>query len=171
MKKQYSWLQRGATCSIINTVTTGRCSMISAIISNGEFLCLIVENTGNSENLKFFLYILKYAIEFIMLRRLSEWVFMLDNASIHWSNSTIKLIKEIEIHCKFLPAYSSMLAPVELFFRMVKNKQRANLISQEIWFNNVQGRIEHFKSLQNWSKESIKMMWIQFIKNKKRINI
>ena len=49
LKKQYSWLPRGATNSIINTVTTGRCSMISAIISNGEFLWLIVENTGNSE--------------------------------------------------------------------------------------------------------------------------
>ena len=110
---------------------------------------------------------MKYAIEFIMMRKLSKWVIILDNASIHWSNSTIKLIKEIEIHCIFLSAYSPMLAPVELFFRMVKNKLRANLISQEIWFNNVQGRIEHFKSLQNWSKESIKMMWIQFIKIKK----
>ena len=110
---------------------------------------------------------MKYAIEFIKMRKLSEWVFMLDNASTHWSNSTIKLIKEIEIHCKFLSAYSSIIAPFELFFRMVKNKLRANPTSQEIWFNNVQGRIEHFKSLQNWSKESIKMMWIQFIKNKK----
>ena len=71
------------------------------------------------------------------MRKISEWVFMPDNASIHWSNSTIKLVKEIEIHCKFLPAYSPMLAPVELFFRMVKNKLIVNLINQEIWFNNV----------------------------------
>ena len=48
LKKQYSWLPRGATNSIIYTVTTGRCSMISEIISNGEIICLIVENTGNS---------------------------------------------------------------------------------------------------------------------------
>ena len=49
LKRQYSWLPKGVTSSIIWNTLTGRWSMFTAITSNGEFLSLIVDDTGNSE--------------------------------------------------------------------------------------------------------------------------
>ena len=63
LKRQYSWLPKGVKSSIICTVATGIWSMIFAILSNEEFLCLITENTGNAQNFWDFLCILVYAIE------------------------------------------------------------------------------------------------------------
>ena len=48
LKKQYSWLFKAITCSIICTVATGRWSIISAILSNGELFCSITDHTGNA---------------------------------------------------------------------------------------------------------------------------
>ena len=48
LKRQYSWLPKGITSFILCTVATGRWSIISAILSNGEFLCLITDDTGNA---------------------------------------------------------------------------------------------------------------------------
>ena len=95
---------------------TGRCSMISAIFLNGEFLWLIRENTGNSKKFRDFIYILNYALQFAKMNKMSECAIILDNASIHCSDSTINLIKKININWIFLPAYSLMLVSVELFF-------------------------------------------------------
>ena len=58
LKKQYSWLPKGITSPIINTIATGRCWMITSILSNGEFLSLIFNNTGNSSKFCDFLWII-----------------------------------------------------------------------------------------------------------------
>ena len=68
LKRQYSWLPKGVTSSIICTVATGMWSMISAILSNEEFLFLITENTGNAQKFWDFLSILVFAIENTKMR-------------------------------------------------------------------------------------------------------
>ena len=118
LKRLYSWLPKGVTNSIICSIATGRWSMISAILSNGEFLCIIVEDTGNSKRFCDFLCILWYAIEFLKIKLISECILVLDNASTHVSKYSTDIIKYLKINTMFLPAYSPMLAPVELFFRM-----------------------------------------------------
>ena len=60
---------------------------------------------------------------------------MLDNTSIHCSKGSLKTVETIDINWLFLPAYLPMLAPVELFFRAVKNKMRMNLSNNRICFN------------------------------------
>ena len=104
--------------------------MIFAIMSNGEFLWLIIEDTGNTKKFWDFLCILFYAITYVEMKTISEWIVTLDNASIHSSRTTIKTIEIFYFNWMLLPAYSPMLAPVELFFRAVKNRLRMNL--QEI---------------------------------------
>ena len=49
LKRQYSWFPKWVTNYIIWTTITGRWSMFASILSNGEFLWLIVDNTGNSD--------------------------------------------------------------------------------------------------------------------------
>ena len=93
--------------------------MITAIVSNGEFLWSIIEDTGNTSKFCDFLRILNYALNYAKLKESSELVIMLDNASIHSSNKTLNAMENLSINWQFLPAYSPSLAPVELFFRIV----------------------------------------------------
>ena len=58
---------------------------------------------------------------------ISEWIVTLDNASIHQAKKSIKAIKKLNINVIFLPPYSPMLVPVELFFSMIKIKIRKQL--------------------------------------------
>ena len=48
LKSEYSWLPKGKTSSIINNFAKGRYSMISAILTNGEFICSIIDETENT---------------------------------------------------------------------------------------------------------------------------
>ena len=144
LKRQYSWLSKGVTSSIICTVATGMWSMISAILSKGEFLCLITENTGNAQNFWDFLWILVFAIENTKMRQISEWIITLDNASTHHAKYSISKYTEFNVNIIFLPRYSPMLAPVELLFRMVKNKIRQQIWDNNVWFNDLKGVLEIF---------------------------
>ena len=68
----------------------------------------------------------------------------------------------------YLPAYSPMLAPVELFFRLVKNKIRAHQHYQNICFNETKDRLIIFNSIHNFNSKWIKNMWIEFVKHAKQ---
>ena len=163
LKQYYSWLSKGTTNPIINTTVTGRCSMITGIFPNGQFLSLVVNDTGNTDRFWKFLKLLKYVIEFDHGKSIWDYIIALDNASIHWSKETTKLYKLLNLQVMHLPAYSLSLAPVDLFFRLVKNKLRRNIGSQSICFDAQKGRIEIFKSIENLREENIKDMWIHFI--------
>ena len=63
----------------------------------------------------------------------------------------------------YWPAYSPNLAPVEIFFRIIKRKLRVNLNLKNIWFDNLQDRIFIYESIKNWKIDEIKYMWIQLI--------
>ena len=43
-----------------------------------------------------------------------------------------------------MPPYSPMLAPVELFFSMVKNIIRQQMWDKNVWFNDLKGILEIF---------------------------
>ena len=66
LKREYSWLPRGITSLIINNFAKGSWSMISAILSNGEFIWLIINGSGTSEKFWQFLSIINYAIKSTM---------------------------------------------------------------------------------------------------------
>ena len=57
-----------------------------------------------------------------------------------------------------------MLASVELFFRITKNRIKFFLQIMIVWFNNLEGRIKIFNALWSWIKICINDMCIQFIK-------
>ena len=135
LKRQYSWLPKGSTNEVICTFATSNWSMITAIVSNGEFLWTIIEETGNTNKFWKFLLILNYAICYVKMKEASECIILLDNASIHSSNQTLKIINKIDMSCQFLLACSPSLAPVELFFRILKNKLRRTLHNEGIWFS------------------------------------
>ena len=83
LKRQYNWLPKGITSSIICTVAAGRWSIILSILSNGEFLCLITDDIGNANKFYDLLNILIYAplndeyINEVMVTSFSSYLFYL----------------------------------------------------------------------------------------------
>ena len=69
------------------------------------------------------------------MRPISEWIVTLDNVSIHQAKKSIKIIKKLNNNVIFLHPNSPMLAPAELFFRMIKIKIRKQLHNQNVWFS------------------------------------
>ena len=67
LKFSYSWLPKGKTGKIINKNTTGRCTLIASIFSDGNFLCMIVEDTVKTKEFIKFLQILRHALKATML--------------------------------------------------------------------------------------------------------
>ena len=102
------------------------------------------------------------------MRPISEWIVTLDNASIHQAKKSIKAIKKLNINGIFLLPYLQMLSHGELlFFRMIKIKIRNQLHNQNVWLNDLKGKLEIFHALEEWKKSWIHNIWIQFIQNTK----
>ena len=93
----------------------------------------------------------------------TEWIVVLDNAKNHHSNITLKTMKALGFTIMFLPAYSPSLAPVELFFRMIKSEMRKTMHKKQIWFNESKDRIEIYNAAINWKITWIRKMWIESI--------
>ena len=122
-------------------------------MSNGEFLWLIIEDTGNTKKFWDFLCILFFAIKYVEMKTILEWIVTLDNSSIHSSRTTIKTIEKINFNWMFLPAYSPLLAPLERFFRAVKNRLRMNLQENVIWLNKLSERMKFIIQLRIYIKD------------------
>ena len=114
------------------------------------------------------LLILKYAITSYKMKREKESLIILDNATIHYADKTTETLKRLMFNRKFLPADSPILTPVELYFRMDKNKLRANLKSKRLWFDKITDRIIIYESVKDFNFQDIKNMWIQFVRNWKQ---
>ena len=89
------------------------------------------------------------------IKQESDWIIVLDNASIHHSNFALKTTRNIGFNMMFLPAYSPSLASVELFFRMIKNEMRKSMHSKKIWFNKQEDRVEIYNAISNWEKHGL----------------
>ena len=137
--------------------------MISSVLSNGEFLSLIIDNTCNSQKFWDFLSILRYTLKFIKMNAFNKYVYVMDNASIHHSLTTTNNFKRLNIFVVYLPPYSPELAPIELFFRLVKNKIRGSENKKEYSFSNQKERMVIFQSIKNTHQISILKMWNEFL--------
>ena len=62
-----------------------------------------------------------------------------------------------------LPAYSHELAPVDKFFRLIKNKLRSSIIDKEYSLSKSDERKLIFECIKVTKQLSIFKMWIEFI--------
>ena len=81
----YSWLPKGITSSIININSKGRCSVVAAILSNGEYILQIFKSTIDSRLFWQFLWILNYAVKSTIKKRKDDIIINMDNAATHVS--------------------------------------------------------------------------------------
>ena len=65
----------------------------------------------------------------------SDWIIVLYNALIHHLSFELKTANDIRFNIMFLSAHLPLLAPVELFFRIIKNEMRKSIHTKKICFN------------------------------------
>ena len=63
LKNNYTWLPKGISSKVINIMTFGRCTLISAVFSDGNFIWMMVQDTVKSKKFCRFLQILKYVLK------------------------------------------------------------------------------------------------------------
>ena len=94
-------------------------------------------------------------------------VLNMDNASIHTSDKTKKLLSLYGYNVKYLSPYSPKLAPVELFFNIMKQKIRSLWSKRMINFDNKSGYEWIYESVQSVDASKIKSLWICSVKQAK----
>ena len=91
-------------------------------------------------------------------------VIILDNARVHTSNYTKKVMNDLKLKIKPLPPYCPEVAPVEHIFRAVKEKLRSRSPAQIIDFYKRSG-IEKIKDcLVSIEKRTIQGAWTEIIR-------
>ena len=168
LKSNYSWLPISKTNSIININAKGRWSVVVALWSDGEFLIQIFNSTVTSDLFREFIWVLTFALKYKSKNHLQNIVLTMDNASIHTSDKTRKLLSLFEYNVKYLPPYSPKLAPVELFFNIMKQKIRSFWSMRVINFDNKSGYEWILESVQSVNSSKVKSLWICSVKQAKQ---
>ena len=163
IKKEYSWLPRGVTSSIVNQIYSGSKSLISAFWSDGEYVWALLDETVNSDWFQWFLCVIKYFLKIRKINALEDSIIMLDNASYHTSSITKEVMENIGINIFFLPPYSPVLAPVEQFFKLSKSKIRSILLKTATNFSSKAGTKAIINAWEAISLESLQKIWHDFV--------
>ena len=149
-KLNYSWSQKGKSWEVQNSNFSSSWSIIMAILNTGQWYCLILWSTVNSEIFSTFIsYLNKWILGNNMFGKKNVSI-ILDNCSSHRSSASKNTIISNNITIIYLPTYSPQFAPVELIFNIFKK----NLLSQTInnWMK--LDRIETFNAIK-WALDKI----------------
>ena len=85
LKNNYAWLPKGISSKVINIMTFGRCTLISAVFSDGNFIWMMVQDTVKSKKFCRFLQILKYVPKQSKVELMANISITLGNAPVHTS--------------------------------------------------------------------------------------
>ena len=164
LKTEYSWLPVGESSMIINDNWKGSASLIMAIGSNSQWFGIIIQKTVNSEVFWIFLNLLKRVLKDTRDKKYKLSLIILDNARIHCSSYTKKIIKYLKFEVKALPPYCPEVTPVEHIFRAIKSKLRSLNSMQTIDFGEQSGVSKIRDCAVDISKYIHKSAWTEVIK-------
>ena len=163
-KLQYSWGFKGVPIESQNSLFVGSVSMLMAILSNGSWINFVINETINSANFSWFLKILYSWLKTKNFFGFSKVVIILDNCSIHKSNSTESLLSKINFTVFYILAYSPDFAPVEMSLVLSNADMLVikNLKMLDECFGIIIKKI--YGSLSVLKSENVKKMFVGFIK-------
>ena len=159
IKNDYSWSLKGISKEAKNAPFVGSAWIISCILSNGNWISLITNNTVNSIKFVVFLENLKQWLRNNNNFNYSDVLLLLDNWSIHKSRESIKKLKKINAKILYLPPYSPNFAPVEEFFGIMKMKIKKQWIEEVVKLNTKANYDKIVKSLKAIKSISIRKMF------------
>ena len=124
VKSCYSWLPKGSSNGIINDYLSGRIMMICAILTNGHWLSLLLQDIATSKEFWACLFILKLFIQKWFSKAAGRVTIVLDNASIHWTSEVKQSWSRHDMRILGLSHYSQEFTPIELVFGLIKSHIR-----------------------------------------------
>ena len=95
-------------------------------------------------------------------------ILTLNNASVHTSIRTRNLMSRLNIKASYLPPYSPKLAPVELFFNIIKSKLCSNSSTKIIDFWKDSGLKWIFEVLKEITEYQLMHLWMKTISEAKQ---
>ena len=167
VRRDFSWLPKGKGGSILNSTISNKSNLILSVFSNGGWICMIKDETTKSRDFWIFLAALWMIVRSKSENENLQLTVVLDNAKIHHSWLTTKLINILNLNIVYLPAYSPELAPVELWFKGVKSIIRSNPIIDKFDFSKEEGVASIMIGLMKLKKEYMQKCWIDSIKQAK----
>ena len=103
------------------------------------------------------------------LRRKEDLIKILDNSSVHWSEKVQNYFKERNWSGIFLSQYSPELAPIELFFGILKKRILARQADEVINLDKDSGRQAIEEVVRSIDRTTIAKIWGHFISELKQI--
>ena len=122
VKQSYSWLEKGKSWRLYNSLYTGSMSLLAAISSDGSSFTAAYPSTVNSA---VFISFIESMLEYHA--KLSIWdnnevLIIMDNCPYQTAYQTKDKLRTWGVNILYLPPYWPELAPVELMFRSIKAK-------------------------------------------------
>ena len=167
VKWNYGWLPKGWSAPILNTRWVGRISIIFALISEGSWLCMSVNDTTKSIDYWIFLMLLSNFIKIRIAQCETPVKLMVDNASIHLSTPSKRTATFYNFEIHSLPPYSPNLSPVEMVFGISKKIIAKSIRSKVIDFGKPSGKKAIINSFMGLDKCTVLKLWKKFIKEAK----
>ena len=131
-RQNYSWSKKGSNTNAENITFVGSLSLIWAITSTGKYY---IDSGWKHNNSKKFIWFMKNLKIWLIDRlgyRASQIVVISDNWAFHRSKRTINYLKNSNLKILFLPPYTPQMAPVELFFSLLKRMLKKHSKAQRI---------------------------------------
>jgi transposase len=115
-----------------HSVRLGGINIIAAISSKGEAYFTINNGITNSFTIMNFMVKLIEHLDFLDNNWRNNSIIMLDNARYHKSKLMINLFTRMKIPVMFLGPYHYKMAPVEMFFAFIKNRDLNTLKTRNV---------------------------------------
>ena len=94
--------------------------------------------------------------------KFSDVILTLDNASWHLSEDIKLHIARLDFNAVYLPPYTPIYAPVETFFKIVKEKVRSSKEFKNIEFSKESGMEFIYYEIKNLRRSKLLAVWSHF---------
>ena len=129
--RKRGWVPKARRNQVTSNANTNGVNLIAAMCSSGEVCYTVNCGITNSETFCLFLVKLVEHLDGEDLRWREHSVIMLDNANYHRSVPTLRVMDDLRLPVLFLGPYHFRLAPVEMLFNYVKNRD-LNLLHSKL---------------------------------------
>ena len=132
VKNNYSWLPKGKSMPILNTLCKGSTNILLALSIDGRWFWMILSESSTYFTFCIFLFLLQNYVRFVWGNVKFPIKVMLDNASIHLTSQTMKIAQYLKMELNYLPPCWPHLAPIELIFGALKKRITAIKLGEAI---------------------------------------
>ena len=159
IQNNYSWSYKGVPYKAKNSPFTGSINWIMSICSWGSWFLLLTNHTSNSDIFELFLNKLNDWIATNDNFQGKEVLIVMDNWSIHKSKQIMQKLKYMKWKVAFLPAYTPLFAPIEMWFSRIKQILRSRWNSKVVKLSNKESFNEIYSCLKEIKSEDVKILF------------